>query len=406
MLIINSAIFLFVISISALVIPSILPMTTFLGVILLFSGLLLSIYRLGSVDNKLKIEFLENIHYGNIFLPVCCLLLLFFLFWSRLYYVEPFSFIPGFANLVLHVLFLVFIINTRDYLLIYLKSYIYFVLLMLAAGLAANFGVVEPYANFVNITALTQGAFTRDITMGDSYIFPYNLGFILISSGKLNLLGFEFFRISGWAHEPTSATLFVAPAMILLLHTKIIENLFTRLTVLGVIAAFWFFSMSLGSFLAFIILYFFYIIVILFNKVFPLKLTILLVAGLFFTILLASLYSNELLNSSLLYTKLNIGSQTFQAALDRLTWFLPDKTLGQGVSFSLMCIYAVIFFFLTTIFYSFSTQRDLSPYALILLYIVIHSMKGSQDTVFTHTFTWFWFYVLYYSLSTKPRSVQ
>ena len=149
---------------------------------------------------------------------------------------------------------------------------------MSVAGLTANFlvsfGFVDAYSNYFNISSATGGAFTRDAERVASYVFPYNLGFILTSGGKLDLLGFSFFRISGWAHEPTSATLFVAPAMILLLHTKIIANLITKISMLAVISVFWFFAMSIGSLLAFIMLYSFYLTATLFVKIFPLKLTL------------------------------------------------------------------------------------------------------------------------------------
>ena len=384
-------------------------MTTFIGILLLLLAILLAIYQIGSINIKNRIEFYENINYSNIFFPLSTLIMLFFLFWSRLYFNEP-NFISGFASLVLHVLFLNFLILTKDYLLIYLKSYIYFALLMAAAGLTANFlvafGIVDAYSNYVNITEMTGGAFTRDAESSISYLFPYNLGFILTSSGKLNLLGFEFFRISGWAHEPTSATLFVAPAIILLLHSKIIKNLFARFFILGVISAFWFFSMSVGSFLAFFILYFFYINVTLFSKLFPLKLSLFVVISIFIIVLITAFYVEEILESSLIYSKFDVGSHTFQTSLSRLTWFLPEHSESQARSFSFICIYCIIFFFLMNIFYSFLRLKDLNVFALILLYIVIHSMKGSQDSVYTHVFTFFWFYVLYFSLPVKAKSVK
>ena len=280
---------------------------------------------------------------------------------------------------------------------------------MSVAGLSANFlvtfGFFDPYMNFVNISEITDGAFSRDIGVENSYVFPYNLGFILTGSGKLNLVGFEFFRISGWAHEPTSATIFIAPAMIFLLHTRIIANKTVRFFTFAVITLFWFFAMSLGSLLAFIILYFFYLTVTLFIKYFPLKMSLAIVASTFIIILAGSYYLEELLNSSLLYSKLHLGSQTFKTAIDSLTWFMPSKVDNQAKSFSLLFIYTIMTFFLINIFYSFAKKKYLCAYALVLLYIVIHTMKGSQESVYTHIFTFFWFYVLYYSIPIKVRSV-
>ena len=407
MAIINSLIFLFVLSISALVLPSILPLTTFIGILLLIFGIILNLHQgLGFVDKKNKIDFLNQINYSNILNPVACLLLLFFLFFAHSF-TEGFSFISGFATLVLHVLFLVYIINTRDHLLIYLKSYILLVLLMSIAGLTAIVLVALGLGDtsYVNISELTGGAFVRDTGSERSYLFPFKLGFIL-TNARLDLLGFNFYRISGWAHEPTSATLFVAPAMILLLHTKIIANSITKISMLAVISAFWFFAMSMGSLLAFIMLYSFYITATLFVKIFPLKLSLSIVIGLFIAFLFGSFYFEELINSTIV-SKFDIQSQTFQAAIKRISWFIPEKAITQADSFSLLIIFAILFFFLSNAFYSFSVQKDFNVYALVVLYIVIHSMKGSQESVFVLIFSFFWFYVLYFSIPYKQtKSVK
>ena len=410
MAIINSLIFLFVFSISALVLPSILPLTTFLGILLLIFGIILNLHQgLGFVDKNNKVDFLNQINYSNILNPIACLLLLFFLFFA-LNFTEGWVFTSSFAKLVLHVLFLVYIINTRDHLLIYIKSYIFLVLLMSATGLTATALVTFGFVGgdtYVNISELTGGAFTRDIGFEESYLFPYYLGLILTASGKLSLLGFEFFRISGWAHEPTSATLFVAPAMILLMHTKIIGNSITKFSMLAVISVFWLFAMSVGSFLAFIILYSFYISVTLFTKIFPLKLTSFIFISLFITILFFSFYLDQLIESSILYTKFNMQSETFQGAMESLSWFMPEKANSQADSFGLLVIFAVFFFFLANVLYSFLVQKDLNAYALVVLYILIHSMKGSQETVYELTFAFFWFYVLYFSIPYKQtKSVK
>ena len=121
MAIINSLIFLFVLSISALVLPSFLPKATFIGILLLIFGIILNLHQgLGFVDKKNKVDFLDQINYSNILNPVACLFLLFFLFFAHSF-TEDFNLISSFATLVLHVLFLVYILNTRDHLLIYIN---------------------------------------------------------------------------------------------------------------------------------------------------------------------------------------------------------------------------------------------------------------------------------------------
>ena len=407
----NSVIFLFVLSTGALVLPSMLPLTTFLGILLLIVGFTLNLSSsLGGVKENNRIDFFDHINYSNILLPVLSLCLLFLLVLSR-FYTPNFNFISSFASLVLHVIFFVFIVNTREYLLIYLKSYIYFIFLMAAGGLIAlalvYIGFVDTESNFVNIYELTDGAFRRDVGSTDSYIFPYNLGFILTGSGKLNLLGFSFYRISGWAHEPTSATLFIAPAMILLLHSKIVVKNWIRVSLFTVIATFWFFAMSLGSFFAFTMLYFFYVITTLFIKVFPLKLSVFIVFSVLVLSLLSLFYFDELIKSSFLVSKLDFQSQTFQNAISRLTWFMPHKAYTQVHSFGFMMAYSIMFVFLCAVIHSLFIQKDFNPYALIVLYIIMHTMKGSQDSVYLLPYAFFWFYVLHFSIpNNQTKSVK
>jgi len=400
--VLNSVVFLYVLSVGSLVPPSILPSTSALGVVFLLTMIILNLSSaLGLVDNNKKIYFVKELNYSNILSPIIGLSLLFILVFC-LTATVGFNFLSSFASLVLHVGFLVFILNTRDYLLYYLKAYLYLVIVMAFCGLLASFlltfGFADP-SSFVNISDMTDGSFSRDEDMIGSYLFPYNLGFILTGGGKLSLLGFEFFRISGWAHEPTSATLFVAPSIILLLHTKVIMSNFLRFGALALIASFWIFALSVGSLFAFVILYFFYITITLYIKIFPLKLTLSIIFTLFSLALFLSFNIEGFLNSTLLTSKLNLSAQTFQVAISRLMFYLPSQAHSSLNSFTFLFIYSIIFFFLLNILYSFLREKDLNPFALIPLYIIIHSMKGSQDSVFLLTNAFFWFYISYFSMS-------
>ena len=408
---INAFIFLFALSIGALVLPSMLPLTTFLGVLLLIYGCFFSLVSdFGFTKNINKLSFIDNINYGNLLIPVIGLILLLLIYSAKAFHIK-FNFISGFAALVLHVGFLVFIVNTKKYLLTYIRTYIYFCFFMSFCSIIAisllYSGVVDSSSNYINISELTGGAFNRDDGSENSYIFPYNLGLILTGGGKLNLLGFSFFRISGWAHEPTSATLFVAPAIILLLHSKVISKTFYRISALIVIVFFWFFAMSLGSVLAFSILYFMYILSFLFTKIYPLKFSTILTFSVMILMLAGVFYFDELLDSSLIASKIDFSSETFQSAMSRLTFFMPETAITQANSFSFIFIYLMMFFFFANIAHSFFIEKEFNPYALVLLYILIHSMKGSQDSVFLLTFCFFWFYVLHFSIpNNQTKSVK
>jgi hypothetical protein len=270
---------------------------------------------------------------------------------------------------------------------------------MSMAGLIANILVTFDLVDitYTNISELTNGSFTRDDNVGDSYIFPYNLGFILSGSGKLSLFGFEFYRISGWAHEPTSATLFIAPALILLIHTRTINNTILRFMIFITILSFWFFSMSIGSLLAFIGIYFITILLTLYTKIFPLKLSISIVLFFILITLMAVFYIEPLLESSIFSSKFNMESDTFKKFMVELTWFIPKPENNQVFYFSHLAIWSIIFLFILVIVFSTISHESLKVFSLILLYIVIHTMKGSQENVYTHVFTSFWFYAAYFS---------
>ncbi len=399
-------IFLFSISVSALVIPSVLPKVTMIGIFLLVVGILLTSYENFQKNTYLDNDiFARNITYERSFVPFLAIIALFILLLTRtLDHGTNIS--SNIAILIFHVSFLIFIINSKRSVLIYIKYYIYYAFIMSMAGLIANalvsFGIVDAYSGHVNIYELTNGSFRRDIGSSDSYVFPYYLGFILTGSGKLSLAGFEFFRISGWAHEPTSATLFVVPSMILLLHTKIVSNKFIRLIMFGVISLFWFFAMSVGSALALILIYFIVINLILYEKIFPTKISLLIVTLALFMSVIIDYYLDSLLVSSLLVTKFDTSSETMLVAVNELFWFNPENGNSELDYFLHLELWFIIFIFFIVVVFSIIKEKSVNVFSIILLYIIIHTMKGSQMSVFTHVFTFFWFYIAYYSI---PKNI-
>jgi hypothetical protein len=399
-------IFLFSISVSALVIPSVLPKVTMIGIFLLVVGILLTSYENFQKNTYLDNDiFARNITCERSFVPFLAIIALLILLLTRtLGYGTNIS--SNIAILIFHVSFLIFIINSKRSVLIYIKYYIYYAFIMSMAGLIANalvsFGIVDAYSGHVNIYELTNGSFRRDIGSSDSYVFPYYLGFILTGSGKLSLAGFEFFRISGWAHEPTSATLFVVPSMILLLHTKIVSNKFIRLIMFGVISLFWFFAMSVGSALALILIYFIVINLILYEKIFPTKISLLIVTLALFMSVIIVYYLDSLLVSSLLVTKFDTSSETMLVAVNELFWFNPENGNSELDYFLHLELWFIIFIFFIVVVFSIIKEKSVNVFSIILLYIIIHTMKGSQMSVFTHVFTFFWFYIAYYSI---PKNI-
>jgi hypothetical protein len=87
--------------------------------------------------------------------------------------------------------------------------------------------------------------------------------------------------------------------------------------------------------------------------------------------------------------------------MKKLTFFLPGQSINQTTSLVYLTIYSIMFVFLVNVVKSLFLEKNLNPYALVVLYILFHTMKGSQDSVFIIIFPFFWFYVLYFSMPTK-----
>jgi hypothetical protein len=301
--------------------------------------------------------------------------------------------------IILQTLFLFFILVTQKDLSSYLKTYVYFVLIMALCGIIAYalfvFNIIDQSDHFVSIYDLTNGSFTRDKFLDNSYIFPYGLGFILMADGQLELLGYEFYRISGWAHEPTSASLFTVPALLLLLHKKLFIK--RRRIMLIIIAIFLLLIMSVGSMVALLVLFTAMSLVYSYTKIFDkdriLKalLFCLIVSAIVFVI-----YYDRILESTLLGSKFDMESNTMNVALRELLWFIPQSNKTSIYYFSHMAVWAIIaLFFIVSIIRLIENDKNI--YSLIMIYIIVHSMKGSQLTVYYLVFTFFWFYMVHFS---------
>jgi len=405
MIVFNVFIFLFSISIGLLVPLSILPKLSAIGILLLIMGLAVSVYgaprKIGAFSKE---YFVENINFSNLHVPALAIFLLFLLLASRCF-ADGVNIMTNMAVVILHVVFLIFIVNTRGYLFTYIRAYVILAFIMSFFGVISDlfllFNIVEPNVDYVNISEMTNNAFTRDVNVSKSYIFPYNLGFILVGSGKLSFLGLEFYRISGWAHEPTTASFFVMPSMILLFQGNIIKNVCARFIMFLTILMFWILAASVGSLISIVVITSFIIVYELYTKFFPFKLSTFLIASSFCCVLLISYNPGIIVESTIFTSKFDFSSHTLQTAIKALTWFMPriENDLVHYISF--MFIWSIIIYFSFVILMSLYLQKELSAYIVILAYILLHSMKGSQSSIYTLVFTFFWFYVAYFSVYYK-----
>ena len=142
----------------------------------------------------------------------------------------------------------------------FLKLYVLFCFIMAFFGTLAsiiiNMGIVDYQDSLWSVYEATEGRATRDRD-SHGYSFPYKLGLVLTGSHAYDIVGVTLYRSSGWLHEPASATLFIAPAIILLLKERLFSN-FVNAAFLFTICVFWLACAAVSSLLSFIILISFY----------------------------------------------------------------------------------------------------------------------------------------------------
>jgi hypothetical protein len=403
----NVSVFLLSISITALTIPSMVPNISAVAVFILFVAILFNVF-FKSHHLKLIDEVnhsLDKVNFSNLSVPLLSLLMLFlFLFFNSF---NAHSNINASFNLfVLQVLFLLFLVNTKEHLLLYIRAYIFLAIIMALCGVLAQLIVVlgfNPDGAYVNLGELTNGAYSRDKGNDFSYLFPYKLGLILTGDGTFSYGPLRFYRISGWAHEPTSATLFIAPAILLLIHSNIIKNYLYRIFGLIVLIIFWLFAMAVGSIAAFIILYSLLGLTTLYIKYFPKKLSLIMLVGFIGVSPIIIYFSDLIFSAEILLSKFSFESHTMSVAIENLTWFMPDENKTTIYYFTHLFLWVNIFIFLYVSIIGIISKRFVNVNSLILFYLVLHSMKGSQESVFVLVFMFFWFYIAHFAIDFKKK---
>jgi hypothetical protein len=408
--ILNIFTFLLSISVSSLAILSIVPKISLIVTLSLLATMSLNVFFNTSSMNGFNFNFVkEKYKVTNGFLfPFFSILPIFF--WMIFKSFEENTNITSNVNLFLmHFLFVFFILFSLNDLKKYIKAYIILAFIMSTSGVLANllliFDIVSPGSHYINLNDLTNGSFGRDRGMENSYVFPYFLGLILTGDGLFNIGGLNFYRISGWAHEPTSATLFIMPAALLLIHSNIFKNKFLRFGMLIMIATFWTFSMAVGSIIALIFIYIFYIISTLYINYFPKKISILTMLSILVLTMLVVFFSDFIVSASIFATKFGADSLTMQVAIKELTWFVPNANTKSVYYLVHISLWVIIAIFLFVALKGISTRKFVDVYSFILLYIIVHTMKGSQEGVFTLLFVFFWLFCAYYLISESEKDV-
>jgi len=381
LLVSNCFIFLLAISISSLALPSMVPNFT-----LIINGLLV-VAIIFNLQNYNKIK--SPISFNKLLLPIIALLLL--SIWILIRSWGNNGIFSDLNLLCLHVLFIIFILVTQKFIYSYIKSYVYFVFIMAICSIIGYslfvFNLIDPLQHFVSMYDLTHCSFTRDKFIDNSYIMPYGLGFILMADGQLELLGYDFYRVSGWAHEPTSGAYFTVPALMLVLHDKVLVR--GRVVIGITISIFLLLLMSVGSFLALLIIYIPLTISWFYTRIKGYNSLVYLFFLMLSVVLFGSMIFTSILDSTLVSSKFDMDSQTMNVALRELFWFVPNIYKTDLYYFTHLFLWAII-----VLFFIAAVVNLNSIYSLILLYLIVHSMKGSEETVFYLVFTFFWFYMV------------
>jgi hypothetical protein len=159
--------------------------------------------------------------------------------------------------------------------------------------------------------------------------------------------------------------------------------------------------MAIGSVAAFIILYSIILFAYIYTHDYPKKICVFLF-GLFILFVPFIIFYNEIIfNSSIILSKIDTSSQTFQTAVNQITWMLPDNFVSiWNYAFDVFLWTLILTMFFVSI-NGIIYRKFVDVNSLALLYLIIHSMKGSQESVFMLIYAFFWFYVSYYDIKYR-----
>jgi hypothetical protein len=372
---------------STLVIPSLLPHPTYIA---LAGMIVLLLWQFNfSTNTRLNPRILFVIGlYLSIVLLICPFMEIELFVWIR-------------QIVMFSALAIILLTATRDQLELLLKGYVLFCILMSLCGATAslliNTSIINWQDHLYSLSENTNNRIVWDQDVVYGYSFPYGLGLVLTSSFLYSFMGIDFYRSSGWAHEPTAATFFIVPALILLVR----ENIFSwRIRITGIfsIVSFYLSCFAVGSIIALVSL----IICWDFLKPkrrFPFFGMALLACFLLAAICVYSSFISGMLQStnsgaiSILQSKFEPGNASMTAVVSPL----------YGDSLFLLLIISYI---LIALYYSLIALRDnpkAQTFSLIFIYLLMHSAKGSWGHLTQYLFTFIFFFLLVYSLYSPHK---
>ena len=389
---------LYGLSIGVIIIPSLLYKPVVLGNIFAFIILIL---RIKNLKIRLGIKKSSN----------CFFLLIIYLgFYAFFSFSHSIDMIMK-PRLVLSIINLTFFAFLFSFILLTLswselqkviQAYVVFAFVMSLFGLVAwillHSGYVQKGEFAFNLFDATNGKMKRDeVFKYGGYDAPYNLGLILTRNMQYNFFGFWYWRASGWAHEPTTATLFVTPALIILaLNNKIFSKVFRKVFFITILC-FWFACSAVGSIVAVLILTVFGAIIQFMRsgravaKVRVIITIVVVVIGIAF---IGSVYdiNDTLASLTVIKAKFYDHTGSVQQAKRAFFWFLYPVS-GFGIVKNIM-LYLYILFMIIQSLKGILKGEIQAVYGYTCLYFILHALKGSWYHVPSFILTLFFFYIL------------
>jgi len=278
-----------------------------------------------------------------------------------------------------------------------IQAYIVFVFIMSFCGFAAwillQFDFVQKGEFAFSLFRATDGRMTRDMDFKNGgYDAPFYLGLILTKSSYYSFLDFSYWRASGWAHEPTTATLFVTPALIILALNKKLFSKGWRKIFFFTTAGFWLVCSAVGSIVAV-----FGLIVIRVSLSFlrtdltvkkVIGIIIFLAAGVVF---IDFIYEKIIL-SQLIQNKFSSRSVSLKQAIESSFWFLYP--FGIFSFFTSITRDLFLLFILIQSVKGILKDGNSAVYGYASLYFILHSLKESFYHVSSYLLMFFFFYIL------------
>lgn len=231
--------------------------------ILLFASLGYFTVIPGFIDNYnlivascLAVLFLARLKYSAIKFRI----LVIFAFYGVLMFIELNSFnFHRMVILIIITLLLLCLTTMREHERhLFVKLYVIFAFVWSISGtiswVLVNFNLVDVQEHIFVLEEHTDGKMIRDVGAAAYYSNPFGLGLVEMAHTTYNVLGFEFLRAAGWAHEPITSALYIGPAFLLILNNNLFSKYINWVMILSLFIYLFIASHSVTSLVAFTLL--------------------------------------------------------------------------------------------------------------------------------------------------------